>query len=150
MDILTVIRQKSETQPEQMAFSGIEEGGILTYRELMGRADKVAAELHERGCRKSERCGLMVADGADFLTSALGILAAGLCLVPIATFLPEEEKDFVIKAAGLHWLLQRNGQLFRLPYAQPVDDQNDQNFGPAIRRISVSPLEPQDGVRASF
>ena len=121
----------------------------LTYRELMARADKVAAELHERGCRKSERCGLMVADGADFLVSALGILAAGLCLVPIATFLPEEEKDFVIKAAGLHWLFQRNGRLFRLPFAQPVDDQNDEEFracNPAYIRFTSGTTGRRKGI----
>jgi long-chain acyl-CoA synthetase len=149
VDILTVIRQKSETQPDQTAFSGTEEGDNLTYRELIGRADKVAAELHERGCRKSERCGLMVADGADFLVSALGILAAGLCLVPIATFLPEEEKDFVIKAAGLHWLFQRNGQLFRLPFAQPVDGQNDEEFracNPAYIRFTSGTTGRRKGI----
>ena len=70
----------------------------------------------------------MLADGADFLESALGILKAGLCLVPIATFLPEEEKDFVIKAAGVHWLLQEDHRLFRLPFANPVDDRNDEEF----------------------
>ena len=149
MDILTIIRQKSETLPDQTAFSGTEEGDHVTYRELMARADKVAAELHERGCRKSERCGLIVADGADFLVSALGILAAGLCLVPIATFLPEEEKDFVIKAAGLHWLFQRNGRLFRLPFAQPVDGQKDEEFracNPAYIRFTSGTTGRRKGI----
>jgi long-chain acyl-CoA synthetase len=149
VDIFTIIRQKSETQPSQTAFSSTEEGDKVTYRELMARADKVAAELHERGCRKSERCGLVMADGADFLVSALGILAAGLCLVPIATFLPEEEKDFVIKAAGLHWLFQRNGRLFRLPFAQPVDGQNDEEFracNPAYIRFTSGTTGRRKGI----
>lgn len=149
MDILTIIRQKSETQPDQTAFSGAEDDDNLTYRELMVRADQVAAELLERGCRKSERCGLVVADGADFLVSALGILAAGLCLVPIATFLPEDEKDFVIKAAGLHWLFQRNGRLYRLPFAQPVDGQKDEEFracNPAYIRFTSGTTGRRKGI----
>lgn len=128
MDILTIIRQKSETQPDRLAFLNTEDGDKVTFRELIDRADKVAAGLVERGCRKGERCGLILTDGVDFLVSALGILSAGLCLVPIATFLPEEEKDFVIKAAGLHWLFEQDSRLFRLPFAQPIDGQNDEAF----------------------
>jgi len=149
VDILTIIRHKSETQPDQLAFSGTEEGDIVTYRELVGRADQVAARLIERGCRKGERCGLTLADGADFLVSALGILTAGLCLVPIATFLPEEEKDFVIKAAGVHWWYQRNRRLLRLPFAEPVDDQNDHEFrscDPAYIRFTSGTTGRRKGI----
>jgi len=149
VDILTIIRQKSESQPGQTAFSGTGKGDSVTYRELMARADKVAAELHQRGCRKSERCGLIMADGAEFLVSALGILGAGLCLVPIATFLPDEEKDFVIKAAGLHWLFQRDDELFRLPFAQPVDGQDDEEFracNPAYIRFTSGTTGRRKGI----
>jgi long-chain acyl-CoA synthetase len=149
VDILTLIRQKSETQPLQLAFSSTDEGDSVTYRDLIDRADKAAAGLIERGCRKGERCGLILADGVDFLVSALGILAAGLCLIPIGTFLPEEEKDFVIKAAGLHWLYQGKGDLFRLPFAQPVDDQNDEEFracDPAYIRFTSGTTGRRKGI----
>ena len=45
MDILTIIRQKAETQPDQLAFSSTEEGDNVTYRQLIDRADNVAAGL---------------------------------------------------------------------------------------------------------
>jgi len=149
VDILTIIRQKSETQSDQLAFSSGEQGDTVTYRELMDRADKVAALLIERGCRRGERCGLILADSADFLVSALGILAAGLCLAPIATFLSESEKDFVIKSAGLHWLIQQNRRLFRLPFAEPVDDQNDEEFracDPAYIRFTSGTTGRRKGI----
>jgi long-chain acyl-CoA synthetase len=126
--ILTLIRRQAQTRPDQLAFARLEGGEHVTYRQLIERVDSVAQWLTERGCRGGERCGLMLADGADFLGSALGILKAGLCLVPIATFLPEQEKDFVIKAAGVHWLLREDYRLFRLPFAEPVDDRNDVEF----------------------
>ena len=149
MDILTLIRQKSESQPDQPAFSNTGQGDHVTYRELVGRADKVAAQLIERGCRKGDRCGLIEVDGADFLASALGILTAGLCLVPIGTFLPEEEKDFVIRAAGLNWLYQQNRDLFRLPFAEPVDGKNDQEFrayNPAYIRFTSGTTGRRKGI----
>ena len=149
MDILTIIRRQCETQPDQLAFSSSEEEGSLTYRELIDRADKVAAMLIQRGCRKGERCGLTLADGADFLVSALGFLAAGLCLVPIATFLPEEEKDFVIKAAGLYWWYQGNSRLFQLPFGEPVDGRNDEEFracDPAYIRFTSGTTGRRKGI----
>jgi long-chain acyl-CoA synthetase len=149
VDIFALIRQKSETQPDQLAFSDTEGGDNITYRELVDRADKVADGLIERGCQKCERCGLILAEGADFLVSALGILAAGLCLVPIATFLSQEEKEFVIKAAGLHWLYQRNRRLSRLPYVEPLDGQNDEEFracAPAYIRFTSGSTGRRKGI----
>jgi long-chain acyl-CoA synthetase len=128
VDILTIIRRQAATRPNHLAFSRLEGGERVTYRQLVERIDSVAQGLAERGCRAGERCGLMLGDGTDFLVSALGILAAGLCLVPIATFLPEEEKDFFIKAAGVHWLLWEDSRLLRFPFANSVDDRNDEEF----------------------
>lgn len=128
MHILTLIRRQAEIRPDHLAFSSLDGGDRVTYRQLIGRVDDVAQSLTERGCRRGERCGLILADGADFLQSALGVLKAGLCLVPIATFLPEQEKDFLIKAAGVDWLLQEDYRLYRLPFAKPVDDRNDEDF----------------------
>jgi long-chain acyl-CoA synthetase len=126
--ILTIIRRQAEIRPDHLAFLGLDGGERVTYRQLIERVDSVARWLSERGCRAGERCGLMLADGADFLASALGVFEAGLCLVPIATFLLEQEKDFVIKAAGVHWLLREDYRLFRLPFAEPVDGRNDEEF----------------------
>ena len=123
-----MIRRQAETRPNQLAFARLDGGEHVTYRQLIERADGVARWLTERGCRGGDRCGLMLADGAAFIESALGIFKAGLCLVPIATFLPEEEKDFVIKAAGVHWLLREKRRLLRFPFANSVDDRNDEEF----------------------
>jgi long-chain acyl-CoA synthetase len=128
VDILTIIRKQAATRPNHLAFSKLGEGERVTYRQLVEHLDRVARWLTERGCQRGERCGLLLADGADFLGSALGVLEAGLCLVPIATFLPEEEQDFVLKAAGVHWLLREDRRLLRLPFADPIDDRNDEEF----------------------
>jgi acyl-CoA synthetase (AMP-forming)/AMP-acid ligase II len=128
VDILTLIRQIAENQPECVAFCSLDSGDVLTYRELIQRADGIAKWLRQRGCRPGERCGLVAADGSEFLQSALGILSAGLCVAPIATSLPPNDKDRVINAARLQWLLQANRKLLRLPFAHAVDYRNDEDF----------------------
>jgi long-chain acyl-CoA synthetase len=128
VDIFSIIRQKAETQPDQTAYSSSEKDETLTYRDLVDRADRTAAWLAGRGCRKGERCGLILEDGSEFLIAALGILSAGLCLVPIGTFLSAEERDYVLEAARLHWLYQKNSELSRTPFADPVDGRNDEDF----------------------
>jgi long-chain acyl-CoA synthetase len=128
VDILDIIRRQAKTRPTHLAFARLEGDERVTYGQLIERADRVAQWLTEWGCRAGERCGLILGDGADFLESALGVLKAGLCLVPIATFWPEKEKDFAIKAAAVHWLLREDHRLLRLPFADPVDDRNDDEF----------------------
>ena len=94
MHILTIIRRQAEIRPDHLAFSSLDGGERVTYRQLIGRVDNVAQSLTERGCRGGERCGLMLADGADFLQSALGVLKAGLCLVPIANVFARAREGF--------------------------------------------------------
>ena len=149
MDIVTIIRGEAETQPDRLAFARLEAGEFVTYRQLMERVDRIAQWLTERGCRPGERCGLMMTDGADFLTSALGILGAGLCLVPIATFLPEQDKDLIVKAAGVHWLLQEERRLSQMPFAGSVDDRNDKEFracNPAYIRFTSGTTGLRKGI----
>jgi long-chain acyl-CoA synthetase len=147
--ILTIIRRQAEIRPNHLAFSRLDRGERVTYRQLIERVDSVAQWLTKRGCRGGERCGLMLPDGADFLESALGILEAGLCLVPIATFLTEQEQDFIINAAGVHWLLREDNRLFRLPFAEPVDDRNDEEFracNPAYIRFTSGTTGLRKGI----
>ena len=128
MDILTLIRQTTENQPTNLAFCSLESGNTLSYKELIQGANCVADWLTARGCRRGERCGLVMADGSEFLQSALGILSAGLCVAPIPTSLPAREKDHAVSAARLQWLLQADGHLWRLPFSKPVDNRNDADF----------------------
>jgi long-chain acyl-CoA synthetase len=128
VDILTLIRKIAENQPDCVAFCSLDSGDVLSYAELVQGADDIAKWLRLRGCRPGERCGLVMADGSQFLQCALGILSAGLCVAPIATSLPSGDKDWATNAAGLQWLLQANRQLLRLPFAHAVDYRNDEDF----------------------
>jgi long-chain acyl-CoA synthetase len=128
VDILTLIRQVAENQPNHPVFCYPESGEMLTYAELVRSADNVSDWLRQCDCRPGERCGLVMADGSEFLQSALGVLSAGMCIAPIAASLAAYEKDRAISAAGLDWLLQADRRLLRFPFSPVVDNRDNENF----------------------
>lgn len=149
MNIVRLIRQQADIRPSHVALRCFGAGGPVTYGALVEQAEKVAARLQSRGCQPTERCGLMVEEGPDFLINALGILAAGLCLAPIGLFLSSEECDLIIRSAGLHWLRRANSQLVRFPFASAVDAQADQDYraiSPAYIRFTSGTTDARKGV----
>ncbi len=152
MAIVQLIRQRAESQPEHPAYVPYGFGPVLSYRALVTRADQIAAALLRAGCKPGQRCGLLQDEGPGFLTRALGILAARLCLMPINPLWREEETEFVIQKAGLHWLLGPESHLTRFPFAQPLDDQNDSEYAslsPAFIRFTSGTTGRRKGVLLS-
>lgn len=149
MDIISLIRQQADIRPGHVAFHCFGADGPITFGELVQRADDVAAWLQSRGCQPTDRCGLMVEEGPDFLINALGVLFAGLCLAPIGLFLAAEERDLIIRSAGLHWLLQAESHLVRFPFAPVVDTRADQDYravSPAYIRFTSGTTGVRKGV----
>src|SRR5277367_6436542 len=71
--------------------------------------------------------------------------------------LPYSDRDFPARGrkgfrdpcGRLHWLYQRKGALFRLPFAQPVDDRNDEEFrayDPAYIRFTSGTTGRRKGI----
>jgi long-chain acyl-CoA synthetase len=149
VSILDLIQRRAEQQPDRVAIIVADTNDRLTYAELCSRVQATAHWLQERGCRPSERCGLLCPDGIEFPVLALAILSAGLCVAPIGVFVPQPEIEFVIQAAQLHWLLSPGQQLIRFPFAGSVDAANDDLFcqtGPAYIRFTSGTTGTRKGV----
>jgi long-chain acyl-CoA synthetase len=149
MDVLTLIREHADKHPGQLAYGDGTAGHDLSYAELIRRADEVAASLLAQGCRARDRCGLLMPEGSEFLVSALGILAAGLCLAPIGHFVCGEEIDFVIRAAQLHRCLRANREFVRYPCHDAIDNRHDDDFSrcePAYIRFTSGSTGRRKGV----
>lgn len=84
----------------------------ITYRELLERSAMVAEWLRKcPGFRQVgvARVGLACDDGVEYIITALGILKAGGCLVPLAPELTESERADLISRTGLHGLVSHDG-----------------------------------------
>lgn len=84
--VIDHVREHARRRPEHPALvvDGAADAEWIRYAALMSRVDAHAERLRAHGVRPGDRCGLIARQGPGFIEAALGILAAGGCLVPIA------------------------------------------------------------------
>ncbi len=84
--ILDVLRRRAEHQPEQAAYvylrDGLNADTVLTYRDLVSRAQSIAGYLQTR-FSLGERLLLVYPPGLEFVQAFWGALYAGLIAVPV-------------------------------------------------------------------
>ncbi|MEQ3551119.1 Pls/PosA family non-ribosomal peptide synthetase [Pseudonocardia nematodicida] len=75
----------------------------LTYRDLDGRADRLARHLRDRGHGPGTVAGLLLDDPVETYTAMLGALKAGVTFVPLDVGFPGDRIDYILhdSAAGL-------------------------------------------------
>jgi len=108
LNIVDLIAQRASAERPAI-ISGRE---AITYRELLERAAMVAEWLGKcPGFRQSgvTRVGLACDNGVEYIITALGILKAGGCLVPLASELTETEREDLKSRTGLHGLVSHDG-----------------------------------------
>jgi amino acid adenylation domain-containing protein len=71
----------------------------LTYRQLNDRANLVAHQLVERGCKPERIVGIMLEQSLDMIVSILAVLKAGGAYLAIDTRIPSERLAYTIKDA---------------------------------------------------
>jgi len=102
--VVDSIRERAAAAPNHPALvSDVGDGAstVVSYGELVARFEDLAARFRADGLRGGDRCGLAAPAGVDFIESALGILSAGGCLVPVADEHRGEAFDTFAEAARL-------------------------------------------------
>ena len=90
-------------RPEAIAVEMGEER--LTYRELSGRADELAARL-----RGASRVGIRIERSIEHVVAMLAAIKAGAAYVPLDSAYPEERLNFMIADAGVDVILECGGK----------------------------------------
>lgn len=160
MNVFDCIAEQARLRPGHPAI--VEEGARarrLTYGELVASVEKRAAELRAAGIRPAWRVGMIVPQGADFIETALAILAAGACMVPIADDHPASTIADIVRRAHLHALVEGDSSGLRTsmlagaadaPYAStPLPDDVEAAFaatGPAYLRFTSGTTSERKGV----
>ncbi|MEV6999425.1 amino acid adenylation domain-containing protein [Streptomyces sp. NPDC093982] len=98
-----LIADRAAKQPEATALVCGDQR--LTYRELLDRADTLAARLREQGVRLGDRVGLLLPRGADMGIAALAVLRAGAAYVPLDPAHPAARLAYMVTNSGTSLLL---------------------------------------------
>ncbi|MGN9760591.1 non-ribosomal peptide synthetase [Streptomyces sp. SD31] len=112
----------------------------LTYRELLKRADTLAAHLQARGVRRGDRVGLLLPRGADMGVAALAVLRAGGAYVPLDPAHPAARLAYMVNNSGTSLLLTAEGTTGLTATDVPelrVDETTDEV--PALAPVACAP-----------
>ncbi|MEM6821293.1 MAG: class I adenylate-forming enzyme family protein [Verrucomicrobiota bacterium] len=155
--VVDEIRRRASEIPEQSAIVEFTTDGRehrLSYADLVRRVDACVADWEsgdEAPIRAGDRCGLLAAQGHEFIIYSLAILQRGQCLVPISEDYGGEALQGFIEKAGLHglWDLKSEAGFKRLPRPDAVDDREDESFrglNPAYLRFTSGTTNSRKGV----
>jgi acyl-CoA ligase (AMP-forming) (exosortase A-associated) len=83
----------------------------LTYREVAGRVERLAAGLHEAGLRRGDRIGIYLEPSVEQVLSIFAISQAGGVYVPINAQLFPEQVSHIARDCGMKGLITRPARL---------------------------------------
>ena len=95
--------------PGAVAVSGA--GGVLSYGELVGCADRFARLLVARGVGRGEVVGVCMGRGVDLVVALLGVMRAGCAYLPLDPGHPGGRLRFMVGDAGVRFVVVDAGVL---------------------------------------
>lgn len=72
----------------------------ITYAELLQKVDRVAAFLAKKGVKKGDKVALFLRNSSAFVYSVFAASKIGAVVVPVNSFLKEEELSYILQDSG--------------------------------------------------
>lgn len=98
-----LLEASAQSRPAHPAVS--DRGGVITYSELDGRANRLAQLLVDAGVRVGDRVGVLAEKSADAVAGLYGAMKAGAAYVPMDPQAPSIRLATIVQDAGLRCLL---------------------------------------------
>jgi len=77
----------------------------ISYTEILSKADKLASFLAEKGVKKNDKVALFLRNSPEFVYAVFAISKLGAIVVPINTFLKEDELSYILEDSGTSLLI---------------------------------------------
>lgn len=149
MTILDDILRQALARPGHPAvIEGGPSGETVREVDYAAVAGAIARGRERREVRPGDRCGLVAAQGADFVLWGLEIMASGGCLFPISSRVAGVALESLVHRVKLHHLV-RDGMWESIPDPGDVDGQGDRAFRalePAYIRFTSGTTHTNKGV----
>jgi len=119
-----LFERQAEATPDAVAL--IFEGERLSYRELNGRANRLAEYLRGSGLRRGALVGVCLGRGLELIISLLGILKAGAAFLIIDPEVPKERLAYMLDdARPSHVIYPHITQVTQVTSAPSVETSGD-------------------------
>jgi long-chain acyl-CoA synthetase len=103
MNLIQMLEERAEASPSRVAISFGRER--ISYRKLNALVNQLAWVLIKLGLREGEKVGILLDNCPEFIISYFAILKAGGVVVPLNTFLKEEELAFILNDCSVVLLI---------------------------------------------
>jgi len=77
----------------------------IRYRDILDKVDRLAAFLSERGVKEGDRVAFFMRNSPEFIYSIFAVSKIGAVIVPVNTFLKEDEVSYILEDSGAVVLL---------------------------------------------
>jgi long-chain acyl-CoA synthetase len=77
----------------------------ISYHDILEFSDKLAAYLSEKGVKEGDKVALFLRNSPEFIYSIFAVAKLGAILVPVNTFLKEEELTYILEDSGSCFLI---------------------------------------------
>ena len=109
MNLVDLLYASAQRYASRRALTDVRTGRSLSYGQLERDAQRVAAFLKAQGVEAGQRIGLLAPNDLAYVPAAFGLLAAGGCLVPLASNLTPTEIAEIVREVQLNACLSWPG-----------------------------------------
>src|SRR2546425_713518 len=101
MNLVELLYSSAERHSSRQALTDVRSGRSLSYGQLARETQRVAALLKTEGVERGQRIGLLAPNDLAYVPAAFGLLAAGACMVPLASNLTPAETAEIVREVQL-------------------------------------------------
>src|SRR5256712_5742272 len=105
MNLVELLYSSAERHSSRRALTDVRSGRCLSYGQLARETQRVAALLKTEGVERGQRIGLLAPNDLAYVPAAFGLLAAGACMVPLASNLTPTETAEIVREVQLNGCL---------------------------------------------
>ncbi len=98
-----IVRTHAKKRGGKVALFADEEK--IRYRDILAKADMLAAFLSQKGLGKGDRVALFLRNSPEFIYAVFAISKLGAIVVPVNTFLKEDELSYILEDSGSRLLI---------------------------------------------
>src|SRR3989454_5137186 len=105
MNLVELLYSSAERHSSRRALTDVRSGRCLSCGQRARGTQRVAALLKTEGVERGQRIGLLAPNDLAYVPAAFGLLAAGACMVPLASNLTPAETAEIVREVQLNGCL---------------------------------------------